>query len=130
MRNACRRKLDARQDRSAETPRHCTVDERCRDIGCRQSRDHGKQHEPAVCNAGDRKRPQRESQQHRRYEEDGADIAANAEADVEAADPQPRRRPELDRALERAPTLGDQVVARICDAFRFRGANRGNRGRA
>ena len=29
----------------------------------------------------------------------------------------PRRRPEADRPLERAPPFGDQVVARIADAL-------------
>ena len=112
------RESETGQRHGAEAPGDRTVDKGDRRSGRRKDSDQGEQNEPSRVRPG-RKRPQHGGQQDCGDEQDRTDIAANAEADIEAADPQPGRRPEPDRSLERAAALGDQMVAGIAGALRL-----------
>ncbi len=74
-----------------------------------------------------RKQPERAAEQREGDQQDGAHIAANAQRDIEAGKPQPRRGTEADHALEGAPALGDQVIPRVPDALRLRCIGGGGR---
>ena len=80
--------------------------------------------------AGASSEPIAPTKQCRRHEKNRADIAADTEPDVKAAEPQARGGPESDRPLDRGTPFGDQVVARIGDSLCVVRVERSRRRRA
>nr|MBF0686129.1 ATP-binding cassette domain-containing protein [Pseudomonas sp.] len=113
-------KVQARQGHGAETPGHQAVDQRGREVRDGQEGDEGQQRQPARTHADATQCLQPEGQQQCGHQENGADVADDAQLHVEAAQAQPQRGAKIDAAFQCEAALANQVIARIAQALVLR----------
>ena len=105
--------LEARQDRRTEPFRDAAVHERHRGIDGGDQPEEREQTEPLAADIRTGQREQRQEENGRGDDDDGADIAADTDRRIEATQPVPNGRTKSDRPLERPATPRNQVIARV-----------------
>ena len=114
-----------RQGDCAETPVSHPVDEPRGCSRCRNERHQRQGNEPARRQS--RQGPQCECEQDAGQQQGCADVAADAQPEVQSRDGQRQRRLETDGGFQIEPAFGDQVIAGIPRAFRLRSVARSSR---